>query len=217
MNCVVTAGPTYEPLDEVRRLTNFSTGQLGTELAAFLADRGHQVTLLVGEAASWRGDRRATHVQPFTTTTDLRDRLRSMAGMDVVFHAAAVSDFSFGKIWARAENGNLKELRSGKLSTGQGTLLAELKPTAKIIGELRQWFPQAKIIGWKFEVEGDRDGVLRKAQEQVEVCRTDGCVANGPAYGIGYGLAVPRRAAEHLAAREDLFAALEKMVNGPKD
>jgi len=39
MNCIVTAGPTYEPLDDVRRLTNFSTGRLGTELANFLAAR----------------------------------------------------------------------------------------------------------------------------------------------------------------------------------
>ena len=36
MNCIVTAGPTYEPMDNVRRLTNFSTGKLGTELANFL-------------------------------------------------------------------------------------------------------------------------------------------------------------------------------------
>ena len=41
MNCVVTAGPTYEPLDEVRRLTNFSTGRLGTELANTLTRHGH--------------------------------------------------------------------------------------------------------------------------------------------------------------------------------
>ena len=53
MNCIVTAGPTCEPLDEVRRLTNFSTGRLGTELANFLAARGHKVTLLVGEQATY--------------------------------------------------------------------------------------------------------------------------------------------------------------------
>jgi len=214
MNCVVTAGPTYEPLDEVRRLTNFSTGQLGTELAAFLADRGHEVTLLVGEAASWRGDRRATRVETFTTTANLRDRLRSIGGerVDAVFHAAAVSDFNFGKVWARAENGDLKELHSGKLSTGQGTLLAELRPTPKILAELRQWFPEGKIVGWKFEVDGDRDAVLQKAKEQLETCRTDGCVANGPAYGIGYGLVRPQGETVHIAAKAELFAALERMI-----
>ena len=36
MHCIVTAGPTYEPIDQVRRLTNHSTGQLGTGLAKHL-------------------------------------------------------------------------------------------------------------------------------------------------------------------------------------
>ena len=56
MNCIVTAGPTFEPLDDVRRLTNFSTGRLGTELANFLAARGHKVTLLIGETATYAGE-----------------------------------------------------------------------------------------------------------------------------------------------------------------
>src|SRR5262245_43495699 len=57
MKCIVTAGPTYEPLDKVRRLTNLSTGRLGSELVNHLADCGHEVTLLIGQQATWRGDR----------------------------------------------------------------------------------------------------------------------------------------------------------------
>ena len=52
MHCIVTAGPTYEPIDQVRRLTNHSTGQLGTGLAKRLADDGHEVTLLRGRSAT---------------------------------------------------------------------------------------------------------------------------------------------------------------------
>ena len=52
MHCIVTAGPTYEPIDQVRRLTNHSTGQLGTGLAKRLAADGHEVTLLRGRAAT---------------------------------------------------------------------------------------------------------------------------------------------------------------------
>ena len=103
MHCIVTAGPTYEPLDEVRRLTNFSTGRLGSELVNFLAARGHDVTLLIGEQATWRGERHARRVETFTTTANLRDRLQALASQAVgaVFHAAAVSDFTFGKVWCR--------------------------------------------------------------------------------------------------------------------
>jgi phosphopantothenoylcysteine decarboxylase/phosphopantothenate--cysteine ligase len=58
MKCIVTAGPTFEELDEVRRLTNFSTGTLGTELADFLMERGHEVELLRGQGATCRFLRR---------------------------------------------------------------------------------------------------------------------------------------------------------------
>src|SRR5262245_57264048 len=103
MNCVVTAGPTYESLDEVRRLTNFSTGRLGSELVNFLSARGHRVTLLIGQQATWRGERQAKRVETFTTTANLREHLQALSSQPVeaVFHAAAVSDFTFGKIWQR--------------------------------------------------------------------------------------------------------------------
>ena len=214
MHCIVTAGPTYEPLDEARRLTNFSTGRLGSELANFLAARGHEATLLIGQHATYRGERHARQVETFTTTANLRDRLRALAGETVgaVFQAAAVSDFTFGKVWRRSPQGELTELKAGKISTRQGTLLAELAPTPKIIAELRQWFPKARLVGWKYEVEGGRAGVMRLAEQQIAECRTDACVANGPAYGTGFGLARGGTEFTHLPDTAALFAALEEFM-----
>src|SRR2546427_9155820 len=121
MNCIVTAGPTYESMDEVRRLTNFSTGRLGSELVNHLAERGHQVTLLIGQQATYRGERHAQKEEAFTTTADLRERLQLLTKqpVDAVFHAAAVSDFIFGKIWNRSPQGETTEVKSGKVSTRQ--------------------------------------------------------------------------------------------------
>jgi phosphopantothenate---cysteine ligase (CTP) len=214
MRCIVTAGPTYEPLDEVRRLTNFSTGRLGTELANFLTAHGYETTLLIGQQASYRGERQARRVETFTTTASLRDRLRAMAGqpVDAVFHAAAVSDFGFGKIWRHSERGELTQIQAGKLSTREGTLLAELTPTPKIIAELRAWFPQARIVGWKYEVEGNRASALQLAERQIAECRTDACVANGPAYGAGFGLVRVGVGCAHFRAVTELFAALEHFI-----
>ncbi len=211
MRCIVTAGPTYESLDEVRRLTNFSTGRLGSELANFLAARGHEVTLLIGQQATYRCERHARQVETFTTTANLRERLQALAGQaDAVFHAAAISDFTFGKIWLRSPEEELTELKLGKISTRQGTLLAELVPTPKIIAELRRWFPKARLVGWKYEVDGDRPGVIRLAEKQIAECQTDACVANGPAYGAGFGLVRGSGAVAHLADTAALFEALEK-------
>lgn len=215
MRCLVTAGPTYETMDGVRRLTNFSTGRLGTELANYLVRRGHHVTLLLGESAAYSGERHAQSVEPFSTTENLRTRLQTLATQNVgaIFHAAAVSDFMFGKIWLRSPSGELSEIRSGKISTRQGTLMAELVPTPKIIAELRALYPKAKLVGWKYEVDGDRAGVIRITEQQLAQCRTDACVANGPAYGRGFGLVTGAGRCVHLANAPALFEALEQLLH----
>lgn len=215
MKCIVTAGPTFEPLDEVRRLTNFSTGRLGTELANFLTARGHEVTLLIGESATYPGERNAGKVRAFSTTSDLRMQLKALAGKRIgaIFHAAAVSDFGFGKIFTRGAGGTLRPLKvSKKVSTRSGSLFAELVPTPKIIAELRGWFPQARLCGWKFEATGGRAGTLRMARKQMAECATDFCVANGPAYGRGFCL-VGRESEKHFTRAETLFAALEQLLH----
>ena len=214
MNCIVTAGPTFEPLDDVRRLTNFSTGRLGTELANFLAARGHRVTLLIGETATYAGQRRAQSVKMFSTTADLRAKLKAFSGKKVaaIFHAAAVGDFAFGEIFSEMKPGEFSALKaSRKISTRQGALLVELVPTPKIIAELRGWFPKTKIIGWKFEADGKRADALRAAEKQLADCATDFCVANGPAYGKGFSL-VSADGRKHFLDAKKLFAALEKVL-----
>lgn len=213
MRCVVTAGPTYEPLDQVRRLTNHSTGRLGSELTNHLTQAGHEVTLLIGQQATWRGEREAARVETFTTTDNLRLRLRALAdeGWDAVFHAAAVSDFTFGQAFSRDPKGELHEVRSGKFSTRGEPLLVELVPTAKIIAELRGWFPRASIVGWKYEVEGLREAVIEKASRQIFENQIDACVANGPAYGDGFGLVTPD-GCEPVADPAELYRRLEQFI-----
>ncbi|MFO1475264.1 MAG: phosphopantothenoylcysteine decarboxylase [Verrucomicrobiota bacterium] len=214
MNCIVTAGPTYENLDKVRRLTNFSTGRLGIELANYLVDHGHDVVLLAAEQTSHPGPRRAQRIETFTTTADLHDRLENLAGPYAasIFHAAAVSDYTFGKLWLRSPQGDLSEIKAGKIATRQGTLLAELVPTPKIIHSLRDWFPKSKIVGWKYEVDGNRAAVLKAASRQISECLTDICVANGPAYGEGFGIVSGTTQPHHVDDRVTLYEWLERLV-----
>lgn len=213
MNFIVTAGPTIEKLDTVRRLTNFSTGRTGTEMANFLTGRGHQVTLLLGEQATWNGQRRAQKIVPFSTTADLQDKLKLLAkgSVDAVLHAAAVGDFMFGKVWKRDSEGRLEELASDKFSTRDGALLAELVPTPKLISQLHEWFPKSQVVGWKYEVEGKREDALVAAQLLMEETKISACVANGPAYGEGFGLVAPS-GQRHFAGTAGLFSALEDFV-----
>jgi len=214
MHFVVTAGPTFEPLDRVRRLTNFSTGRLGMQLAFSMAQRGHKATLLLSEQAVHRGPLRGVDVISFTTTTSLRDVLQdvSKVKVDAVFHAAAVCDFTFGDVWRTDEAGERVAVQGGKLSTRDGPLIAELLPTPKLIAELRDLYPDSWIVGWKYEVDGDRGSVLAAAEAQIRECRTSGCIANGPAYGDGFGLVFNGEQHIHAEDADALFGELLRML-----
>jgi phosphopantothenoylcysteine decarboxylase/phosphopantothenate--cysteine ligase len=214
VKCIVTAGPTYEPLDEVRRLTNLSTGRLGSELARHLSAEGHSVTLLKGQAAVYHGSTGAADVITFTTTADLRQRLHALADprVQAVFHAAAVSDFGFGRVFRRSGTGELAQVDARKFSTGKDSLLVELVPTPKIISELRAWFPHGRLVGWKYEVDGTRQDALRAGAAQIERCGTDACVVNGAAYGQGFGFLGRGAECVHLPDTTALFAALTEWL-----
>jgi phosphopantothenoylcysteine decarboxylase/phosphopantothenate--cysteine ligase len=147
----------------------------------------------------------------------LRGKLKLLSGkkVDAIFHAAAVSDFSFGRIFAPDAANKLVEIKSAKkIPTGAGKLLAELLPTSKIISELRGWFPKTKITGWKFEAEGNRADAIAAARKQLADCSTDLCVVNGPAYGEGFGLLGKKGEPAHLTNPPLLFDALEKFSRG---
>jgi len=114
MHCIVTAGPTAESLDEVRRLTNASTGRLGTELSEYLVAQGCQVTLLRSRLATFHAPGLEKPALEFLTTSELQECLSRLAsdGIDAVFHVAAVSDFTFGKIWNRSPQGEMTEIKT---------------------------------------------------------------------------------------------------------
>jgi phosphopantothenoylcysteine decarboxylase/phosphopantothenate--cysteine ligase len=187
MNCIVTAGPTCEPLDEVRRLTNFSTGRLGSELANHLAACGHQVTLLLGTGATFHTALKAQRVVTFTTTADLRSSLAALSGSSVgaVFHAAAVSDFAFGSVFQRGAEGVLTECREEDPDRGAGPSRRVDRHTQPL-DELRTC--SHARLAWSYEVQGDPASVVAKARA------TDAAVAPMPAWptvrltGQGSGL-----------------------------
>ena len=80
MRVVITCGPSYEPIDEVRRITNFSTGELGIMLANHLAKAGCDVVCFRGVGATCAEKVVGARVVPFATNDHLRTELaRTMA------------------------------------------------------------------------------------------------------------------------------------------
>lgn len=177
---VITCGPAIAPIDSVRRITNFATGEIGTLLARELSARGFEVICFRGEGSTAPAPD-GVEVRNFTTNESLALALREIPRQpDAIFHAAAMCDFEVEKI----EGAEMQN----KLSSRCESLVLTLRPAPKILPTLRELFPSAKIIGWKYELDGDRAEALARARDQIAQCRTDLCVLNGAAYGEGFGI-----------------------------
>lgn len=92
LRILMSAGPTREPLDPVRFLSNYSTGYMGAQLATEALARGHRVTVVSGPIAEPLPPRaRAIHVE---RAGEMERALRRLAGRaDAIIMAAAVCDF----------------------------------------------------------------------------------------------------------------------------
>jgi phosphopantothenoylcysteine synthetase/decarboxylase len=190
MKVIVTCGPGHEPIDQARRITNFSTGRLGVVLSNTLTAHGWEVICCKGELATCDEPLRAGQICRFSTNEDLSERLRILSRAErigAVFHAAALCDFRVESVLNEED----KPISSAKFPTQSGRLKLILAPALKILPSLRDWFPEARIVGWKYELEGSREDALAKARRQIQENRTDACVLNGSAYGPGFALCEP--------------------------
>jgi phosphopantothenoylcysteine synthetase/decarboxylase len=164
MRVLVTSGGTREPIDDVRLLTNASTGRLGARMVDALLEAGHQVTLLHGVTAVLPEGKPERAV--FGTSRQLRDLLRlHTPSADAVLHAAAVSDF-------------LPEKRTGKISSDQQTLTLKLSRAPKLVEELRDLAPAGLLVGFKLTsglAEGAR---IERALGLLDRARLDMVVVN---------------------------------------
>ncbi|MFM8830330.1 MAG: phosphopantothenoylcysteine decarboxylase [Spartobacteria bacterium] len=197
---VVTCGPASAPIDSVRRITNFATGEIGAILSQALQEAGWEVICLLGEGSTFPA-LAGIDVRVFSTNDSLAALFQRLPAVPkAIFHAAALCDFQVASIEGAA---GMK-----KIPTRDGALTLHLEPAPKILPRLREWFPGAFIVGWKYELDGDRSAALAKGQAQIRECRTDACVVNGAAYGEGFGILLPNGALREVADKRGVAAAL---------
>lgn len=207
MNLLITCGPAWEPLDGMRRLTNASSGRLGAILADAFAAAGHRVTLFRGDMATAPLPEAPVELLPFGTNDDLAGILYGWSKrlpVDAIFHAAALCDFKPATI--RSADG--AALTRRKLPTRGGRLIVELEPATKVLPSLREWFPKAGLVAWKYELDGGRDQALAAAWRQLREAGNDACVVNGAAWGPGFGLCEAPETVHPCADAADLAASL---------
>jgi phosphopantothenoylcysteine synthetase/decarboxylase len=198
----LTCGPAYEPLDEVRRITNHSTGELGTLLAEALTGAGFHVVCFRGEGTTFRPP--PVEIRTFTTNASLERLLQAEARhADAVLHAAALCDFGIQK---------LPGVKKWKSQEAPPPL--QLHPLPKLLPTLRSMFPKAVIVGWKYELDGDRESALTAGQNQLAANATDACAINGAAYGPGFGFLEKNSAFQHLPDKAALCQHLTHWLSG---
>ena len=187
LRVIITAGPSYAPLDSVRRLTNSSTGELGTRLAEAFAGHGHRVLCLRGEGSTFASPLWGVEVAAFSTNDNLQKQLERIVAreeVNFIFHAAALTDFTVSEV----TGADGAPLVGEKLSSRAGPLHLTLEPAPKLLAGLRKLFPASILIGWKYEIDGPPQAVMEKGRAQMDEYLTDACVLNGRAYGPGFGV-----------------------------
>jgi phosphopantothenoylcysteine decarboxylase/phosphopantothenate--cysteine ligase len=170
---LVTAGGTIESIDGVRAITNFSTGKMGAAIANAAYLEGAEVTFL--HAKNSQPPRYQMNDVIFTTSDDLRKKIAELImDMDVIFHTAAVADFTV-------------QQQKGKLDSNSSHLL-ELKPQAKILDSLKKMNPSVRVIAFKAETNLSENALIDKAKKRLEESKADAIVANDvgkPERGFG--------------------------------
>jgi phosphopantothenoylcysteine decarboxylase/phosphopantothenate--cysteine ligase len=157
---VVTAGPTREPIDPVRYISNRSSGRMGYALAAAAARRGAQVTLVSGPTALTPPP--ATIFLPVQTAEEMREAvLQHAAGAALVIKAAAVADY---RVRRPAEQ---------KIK-GKRDLTLDLTPNPDILAEVARRATGAFIVGFAAETTD----VAANARAKLEAKGIDLLVAN---------------------------------------
>src|SRR5437868_3164446 len=166
---LVTAGPTREPIDPVRYLTNRSSGRMGYAVAEAALRRGARVVLVSGPTSLPPPG--AAEFVPVETAEQMRDAVKSrLQNSTVIIATAAVADYK-PKSAARQ-----KIKRSGPMSL-------ELEPTADILSEVSRARDQQLVIGFAAETEN----VLENARRKLASKSLDAIVVNDVSQpGIGF-------------------------------
>jgi phosphopantothenoylcysteine decarboxylase/phosphopantothenate--cysteine ligase len=168
---LITAGPTWVPLDAIRHLGNFSSGSLGLFLARRAAASGASVTLLLGpgRALPLPADRRIIEIIDFITFDDLQRLVRhhlASGRHEAMLHTAAVADY------------RPVSVEPAKVPSGAAEWVIRLVPTPKIVDEVRGLAPEILLVKFKLEVGREREELIRIAAASRERSQADLILAN---------------------------------------
>ena len=191
---LVTAGPTREPIDPVRYISNRSSGKMGYSIAVAALRRGAEVVLVSGPTAL-APPPGATFV-PIESAAEMREAvLQHVVAASILIKAAAVADY------------RPREAARQKIPSKQGRLMVELEPNPDILREVTARGTEAFVVGFAAET-GE---VTERASAKLHAKHVDLIVANDVSQtGVGFD------ADDNEVVLIDRWGGVESLSRRPK-
>ncbi|MGN0702545.1 MAG: phosphopantothenoylcysteine decarboxylase [Lentihominibacter sp.] len=187
MKILITAGGTSEPIDDVRKITNRSTGKLGLAIGNRILreypEKVEKLYYLHGETADYPADPRVEPVR-IGGTAELKEKLTEILAkdsVDAVIHSMAVSDYMVDRVTtveAIKAGVEADEITGNKISSSIDDLAIVLKRTPKIIGIIKELSPETKLVGFKLLSNVPHEELISVANALMEKNRCDFVLAN---------------------------------------
>lgn len=177
-NIIITAGGTYEKIDGVRKITNSSSGKLGSIIADELAQKTNcHIYYLAPRNAYMPLSNKVTYFETTDANSVLEQlmTLLSNNNIDVVIHSMAVADYTVECV--------IDELsrpidNTTKIPSNRDVMYVKLVKTPKIINVIKTVSPKTKLIGFKLLSNATLNDLIEASKRQVEVARSDYVVMN---------------------------------------
>ena len=172
---VITSGGISEKIDNVRKITNSSSGKLGMTIANHLLESKSDITIYyVCSKNALRPNNTRVKIIEVAGTLDLKDKVESLLKnekIDYFIHTMAVADYMVDYVTtvdkmkkSFLNNGDMEVIKDTKISSYENNLVLVLKPTPKIISLIKKESPLTYLVGFKL-----LDGVSKK--ELIEVAK----------------------------------------------
>jgi phosphopantothenoylcysteine decarboxylase / phosphopantothenate---cysteine ligase len=174
---LVSAGGTYEEIDNVRGITNRSSGKMGLEIAREAFIQGADVTMVTGRMDVPIPEV-FERVQAESTEEMQGALIELLPENDIFISTAAVSDFTVEKTLVK---------KTGKISSEEN-LTVILKPSPKLLNTVKKINPKIFLVGFKAEYNVTEEELILMAQKRIETSGADFIVANDVSVeGAGFG------------------------------
>ena len=166
---LITAGPTWVPIDKVRVISNIATGKTGILLANQAISLGAKVTLIIGPIGEINNLSKSVKIRQFFYFDQLDKLIKQELKekkYDIVIHSAAVSDYK------------PKNFFYDKISSDIKNLSLDLESTVKIADKIKKYSSEIFLVIFKLELGITKNQMIERARKTMLEASADLAVAN---------------------------------------